>query len=224
MTYPSSDADTSPLDAGTDSPAAARPSLLDLAQKFNLLRSHISTWMQGFLAQTSAATARAELGASSIGDALFTAANEAEARTAIGALGSVPAGSVDTTQLAALGVTTEKLADSSVTAAKLVDGGITSAKMAFGSVGVAQTWQDLTLSRSYDTNYTNSTTGPITLRITVNGITGSSEIFVDGQGLGSEAIGGAVGYQLTHIATVQPGKTYKFVSGTTLIKWMELRS
>ena len=82
MTYPSSDVNTSPLDAGTDSPAAARPSLLDLAQKFNLLRSHISAFWQGVLATSSQAAARSALGAVGTADTIAEAAHAATADSA----------------------------------------------------------------------------------------------------------------------------------------------
>jgi hypothetical protein len=68
MTYPASDVGTTNTDAGTDSPATARTDILDLMTKFNLLRNHISAFMQGHLADASAAAARATLGALTAGD------------------------------------------------------------------------------------------------------------------------------------------------------------
>lgn len=62
MTYPSSDVSRTNLDAGTDSPQLARADLDDLAAKFNLLRNHISAYMQGLIDDPDAATARATLG------------------------------------------------------------------------------------------------------------------------------------------------------------------
>lgn len=62
MPYPSSDVDTTDLDAGTDSPASARVALLDLAAKFNELRNFISVFIRGLLSAVDAATARATLG------------------------------------------------------------------------------------------------------------------------------------------------------------------
>jgi len=86
MAFPTSDVDTQHLDASTDSPAAARGSLLDLVQKFNALRAFFNSFWLGLLATTSAATARTGLGATTVGSAVFTAANQTEARTAIGAI------------------------------------------------------------------------------------------------------------------------------------------
>jgi len=86
MAFPTSDVDTQHLDASTDSPAAARGSLLDLVQKFNSLRAFFNSFWLGLLATTSAATARTGLGATTVGSAVFTAASQSAARTAIGAL------------------------------------------------------------------------------------------------------------------------------------------
>lgn len=49
MTWPASDVGTTNADAGSDSPATARTDLLDLMQKFNLLRNHVSALMQTVL-------------------------------------------------------------------------------------------------------------------------------------------------------------------------------
>lgn len=66
MTWPTPDVSTTDMDAGTDSPATARASIFDLAQKFNLLRNHVSTFMQGVLGQTTAVTACAAMGAATL--------------------------------------------------------------------------------------------------------------------------------------------------------------
>jgi len=72
MTYPSSDVVTTNTDATGDSPALARVDILDLMQKFNLLRNHISTFIQGLLSSTDAAAARGTLGAAPIASPTFT--------------------------------------------------------------------------------------------------------------------------------------------------------
>jgi hypothetical protein len=62
MTWPASDVTTTNLDAGSDNAATARADLFDLAQKFNQLRNHVSTFMQGALQWADAAAARLALG------------------------------------------------------------------------------------------------------------------------------------------------------------------
>lgn len=61
MTYPSSDVNATNADAGTDSPATFRTDVLDLITKFNLLRNHVSTFLQGLLGSADAAAARGTL-------------------------------------------------------------------------------------------------------------------------------------------------------------------
>lgn len=63
MTFPASDVGTGNTDASTDSPAAARSDLLDLMQKFNLLRNHFSPLGKDLVASGNAADACAVLGA-----------------------------------------------------------------------------------------------------------------------------------------------------------------
>lgn len=61
MTWPASDVVTTNLDAGTDSASTARGNLLDLAQKFNQLRGHVSAFMQTLLTRVDAAAVRSDL-------------------------------------------------------------------------------------------------------------------------------------------------------------------
>lgn len=49
MTWPASDVSTTDMDAGTDSPATARTSIKDLADKFNQMRNHVSTAWRSIL-------------------------------------------------------------------------------------------------------------------------------------------------------------------------------
>lgn len=59
MTWPSSDVNTTGMDAGTDTPPRAE--ILNWAQKFNQLRAHVSTFMQGLLTSADAAAVRSAL-------------------------------------------------------------------------------------------------------------------------------------------------------------------
>lgn len=83
MTWPSADVSTTNIDAGTDSPASARADLKDLADKFNQVRNHITTFGQSLVDDASASAARTTLGATATGDALFTAAAASNARSTL---------------------------------------------------------------------------------------------------------------------------------------------
>nr|WP_315242116.1 hypothetical protein [uncultured Albidiferax sp.] len=61
MTYPSSDVNRANADASTDSPASFRTDVLDLIDKFNLLRNWISDFMRGLLTAGNPAVARGAL-------------------------------------------------------------------------------------------------------------------------------------------------------------------
>lgn len=67
MTWPTVAVNTTNVDQTTDSPAAARTDLLDLIQKMNLMIAQVSSFMGGHLADTTAANARATLGAAASG-------------------------------------------------------------------------------------------------------------------------------------------------------------
>lgn len=59
MTWPSSDVVTTAMDSGSDTPPRAE--ILSWAQKFNEVRNHPSTYMQGLLESADAAAARTTL-------------------------------------------------------------------------------------------------------------------------------------------------------------------
>lgn len=84
MTWPSSDVDTTDTDSSADSPANARADILDLEQKVNQIRNHVSSFIQGLLDDANAATARGTLGSGTIGDALFIETTAAGGRSTLG--------------------------------------------------------------------------------------------------------------------------------------------
>lgn len=62
MTWPIADVGRANVDAGTDSPASARSELLDLVDKFNLVRNHVTAFAQTLLSRATAALMRTDLG------------------------------------------------------------------------------------------------------------------------------------------------------------------
>lgn len=67
MTWPTVDTNTTNVDATGDSPALARADFLDLIQKFNQMRAHVSTLAQTILNRATAALMRTDLGAAASG-------------------------------------------------------------------------------------------------------------------------------------------------------------
>lgn len=65
--WPGADVNTTTFDSDLDSPLLARPDWFDHAVKFNQVRNHVSTFVQGLLDDIDAATARATLGAAGTG-------------------------------------------------------------------------------------------------------------------------------------------------------------
>jgi hypothetical protein len=62
MAWPNSDVDTTDVDSDLDQPVNARVDLLDLVQKFNQIRNHVTSFAQTFLDDASAGAVLATLG------------------------------------------------------------------------------------------------------------------------------------------------------------------
>lgn len=89
MTWPTSDVDTTDVDADTDSPLLARQDLLDLVQKFNQLRAHVSSFIQTLLDDADASAALSTLGVSTFIKTLLDDADAATARATLGGLATL---------------------------------------------------------------------------------------------------------------------------------------
>jgi hypothetical protein len=108
----------------------------------------------------------------------------------------------------------------------LVSNGTTWVSGVVASIGVGQTWQDVTSSRALNTSYTNSTGKPIFLAISyVNTAeTNDASITVSGVEVASTRmnISATSGY-VTLNAIVPDGATYSYQSDSALRRWVELR-
>ena len=97
--------------------------------------------------------------------------------------------------------------------------GTNTGDQALKEIGVGQTWQDVSGSRSQNVNYTNSTGKPIMVSIVVDsGSTDDNAIIVDSVGVGAESGGGLVPNQFI----VPNGSVYR-VNNAGILAWTELR-
>jgi hypothetical protein len=107
----------------------------------------------------------------------------------------------------------------------LTSNGTTWTSAAATGIGVGQTWQNVTGSRSAGTTYTNSTGNPIMISISISGPASTS--------INSLTVGGVlVGYvsgddnlnpRQTISSIVPNGSNYVFSTGCPIISWAELR-
>lgn len=90
-------------------------------------------------------------------------------------------------------------------------------------IGVGQTWQDVTGSRSYGVTYTNNTGKPIMFSIPTGSGVGIVELFVDSMRVGFSMV--TSGILATCSAIVPNGSTYRatVISGNPAVVWTELR-
>ena len=98
--------------------------------------------------------------------------------------------------------------------------------------GNAQTWQNVTASRALAGAYTNTTSLPIHVSITLNNLSSSgaygARLVVDGVIVASQFAmqqTGAGNYFMTFYAIIPPGATYNLASGISvaLTSWAEFR-
>lgn len=165
---------------------------------------------------TTAAAARTNLG-------LGTAATEADTKYAhrannLSDLASAATarGNLGLGALAVLsGVGTDQINNSAVTQAKLA--------AAVVPLGVGQTWQNVTSSRSGNTTYTNTTGRPIALSIWIDGGNsgGNIDITVNGVVVQRQRYFSNVTESKSFFAIVPTGGTYRVSQGASY--WGELR-
>jgi hypothetical protein len=88
-------------------------------------------------------------------------------------------------------------------------------------IGVGQTWQNVSASRSSGTTYTNTTGKPIFISVRMDRDDGQLDLTVDGLLIGrTGTTPGPVYYTLT--AIVPAGSTYS-ATATSGLSWYELR-
>lgn len=140
--------------------------------------------------------------------------------------GGLPDGVITTDDLAALAVTTAKLDNLAVTDAKMAT--------AVKSLGVSQTWTDVSASRVATTNYTNSTGRPIlvlvSIRSTSSTASRNSSFLVDGVAVSDATATASNGTNwgpiiAVHSVIVPDGSTYQATATASpqIINWFELR-
>ena len=150
--------------------------------------------------------------------------------------------SVDTTQIVDDAVTSAKIAANAVDATALnVSGNGTSGQALLSdgdgsfswdtpaSIGVGQSWSNLTSSRAFNTTYTNSTGKPIMVMVTpiqIQNVTCEGLAIVNGVTIGGwsfyDNAAGPARFPTSFI--VPNGHTYRLtVTGSTLWYWGELR-
>lgn len=86
-----------------------------------------------------------------------------------------------------------------------------------GAVGVGQTWQDVTASRSFNTTYTNDTGKPIMVSACGDNAVPFT-IYVNGVTIGS-----CGNMNLPAVVIVPNGQTYRIDCSGTKRSWAELR-
>lgn len=93
------------------------------------------------------------------------------------------------------------------------------------SIGVNQTWQNVTASRALSTTYTNTTGKPILVAIITNGTVAntSTSLLIDGTTRVSFGIGNSILFGGTLMAIIPNGSTYSVTSNNPISAWHELR-
>ena len=138
----------------------------------------------------------------------------------------MPISQIVTNSIADSAVVTVDIADLAVTTAKIANSSVTTAKLGsdVGLFGVGQTWQDVSASRSTNTDYTNNTGKPIQLSLNFQLASGSSiSLIIGGVTVNAHTYGiGSAGW---FYAVVPNNTVYRIttVGSPTRFAWTELR-
>lgn len=237
MTWPTSDVSTAQMDAGTDTPPRAE--FLSWAQKFNQIRAHVTSFMQGLLTSASAADARAALdvpsrsgsnasgtwgigiNAANVVGVMSIGQGGTGASSALDAFNSLKHQASDvfsgTVELATV-AETQAGSDNSKATTPL---GVYNHTY-FSALGWGQSWTDVTGARSPGTTYTNSTGRPIEVKVIYTG-GGSYQAGISVNGVLIDFETRGAGLWATVSAIVPHGHTYRVDATGTMSTWSELR-
>jgi hypothetical protein len=98
------------------------------------------------------------------------------------------------------------------------------------NIGVGQSWQDLTVSRAVNVTYTNSTSKPIQVAVSLNNVSSSTffYFYVNSVIVSSQARNGNLNNTAFVTAIIPVGSTYRADiavggNGFSLASWSELR-
>lgn len=104
---------------------------------------------------------------------------------------------------------------------------LTNPKITNDVIGIGQTWQDLSGSRSVASNYTNSTGKPIMIMVTIGAVSGNVDLDLTIAGIlvsTQRATASSASPQVTVSAIIPDGVIYRVEvgSGDSIVEWWEL--
>lgn len=179
--------------------------------QLNKIGLGISAFAQTYLDDTTAAATRATLGAAALAGLsaqIFAVAD------AVGTNDAVPLGQADARYAKLVGLATQVF---SVAAATLAAHAVRFDQ----AFGLGQTNQNLTASRAFSTNYTNSTGRAIFVSVSTSAPAAQQiTAFVNGVAVATITEGSDSNQCLYFM--VEPGATYQ-VTGNSLVSWFEFR-
>lgn len=182
----------------------------------------------------NAATARGNLGSTTVGDAVFIAANAGAAQTALGVppnartisagTGLTGGGDLSADRTISASIASQAQAEAGTATDVLMTPQRTEQHMLANALGWSQTWQDLTGSRAVATSYQNTTGRPIMVAIEPSGPTvGQFEVSTDNATWVRLGIIYLDGQDIRQGAWVVPPEHYYRQTAGSFTFWSELR-